>query len=204
MNRFKSSSFNPVFLFCGLIVAFLLLIFIVIGIFQARQKNFEILAWFAMIILSIAIFYLLINLIKSINVKKIAKSIICGVLIIAFAIGIWEIYAQLKKQYLNFYTNIQDCFTGALSAQYLGDDIIAGKSNANFADVGTQTNNAVDCIGTIKPDSSMQTYYNDIYGWSQVLNIAAASKEAWKSRPDAPVGSSSPTSRGEYGFPHLP
>ena len=85
------------------------------------------------------------------------------------------------------YDTFQDSFADVLTAKYLGDDIVAGKTSTDFKIVKEMTQKAVDTMALSKLSGANQSYSDAVVDWAGKINKAAASKNSWKNLPDVPT-----------------
>ncbi|MCX6810455.1 MAG: zinc ribbon domain-containing protein [Candidatus Berkelbacteria bacterium] len=180
---------NPCLTCAGLFLIFILAPIILYLGFGSKSSTSSsaVFVWVAITAVTVFLLYLIYEFIKAIVKKQVAGAIAMGVAILLILGAGTIIYYYQKDKEASSYGNMQDAFTSALAAEYLGDDIVAGKSTADFAGVKTQTAAATDSLSKVSPPSGFSDYYNAIYDWSKKLNDAAASKKAWKTRPEAPT-----------------
>ena len=131
--------------------------------------------------------WLLIKLIKLFRKHWILATIISGI-VVALGLGIW-IFSNVYYGSIaaNSLAAFQDEFSDVLTAQYLGDDILAGKSGADFASVKIKLNTDAANMNQIILPTEFNKYYSGVVSWTVNLKTAAENTDTWPSRPAPPT-----------------
>jgi len=176
-------------------LAIVLVFFFVIGVVTvgtgtAQDKQISIgLMVFPAVILGIWFaVWLIIRLVRAFakNKRKTLKvaAVILGAVFITAVVPAVSYIFLARNKVTDSFSTFQKSFGDVIYAKYLGDDIIAGKANANLNTVKATTQTAMDSMAKVKDDDK---YYNAVYDWAEKINKAAANR-VWWNLPDLPSG----------------
>lgn len=148
--------------------------------------------WVVLLVVSVILFFLsirqtIIKLINAFRKRPWRTGIITGLIIAIIVVPVLLILSYLGSHAADNFIVFQNSFADVLSTKYLGDDILAGKSSADFGDVKKITQAALDNMNKEK-GSGNDKYFAAMIDWADKINTAAKSKKTWKNLPDLPSG----------------
>lgn len=174
----------------GCLVSILLFIMVIgfvtsgTGTAEDKKISVDLYMWPIIILSTWFVIWLIIKLVQSF-IKNWRKTlIIFGIVLVPVIILPLAYIFYAQDQVVANFAAFQNSFADVVAAKYLGDDIIAGKSTADFGSIKTSTAAALVAMGKI---TSPNDYETKVIAWSTTISKAAGSKKTWKNLAEPPV-----------------
>lgn len=182
---------------CGGCLTSILVIMAVFAIFffatattQEKASSQNAMIWLLIIPAAAFILWLIVSsiarIIKGFIHKPVGSAMTMGITVIVILISALYIFAYNTGRTSASFNTLQTSFADVLTAKYLGDDIVAGKSTAQWSTVKNAVNKDVETMSKISNTTSFQDYYNQVLAWSKDVNDKASSQTTWKYMTNTP------------------